>query len=189
MAADEGPIQTVGWGIFALPGERKRLRKKEEARMAEMKEVVEKAREGANTAGTVAPTDFHLPPVAARQTAQTPPGHSAEPSTNPEGGQAENTAPQVGSEGESAVATASNELEVREVSIRKPPGPSGGREQNLYFSIALHSDDWKNWETVAHAVSAYIDSVPEGQLSPERIPTVEDFDVTEEEQRSAARQQ
>src|SRR3954447_21933337 len=33
---DEGALKTVGWGPFALPGERKRLRAAEERRLAEV---------------------------------------------------------------------------------------------------------------------------------------------------------
>jgi flagellar biosynthesis GTPase FlhF len=51
MTTDEGPIRTVGWGRFALPGERKRLRETEAARMVEMKRIVEARRE-ARTAQT-----------------------------------------------------------------------------------------------------------------------------------------
>jgi hypothetical protein len=38
---DEGPFDTVGWGPFALPGERKRLRAAEAARLAEIRKTDE----------------------------------------------------------------------------------------------------------------------------------------------------
>jgi hypothetical protein len=36
---DEGPFDTVGWGPFALPGERKRLREAEQRRIAEVERL------------------------------------------------------------------------------------------------------------------------------------------------------
>lgn len=39
MVGDEGPIETVGWGLFALPGERERLRQKEVRRTAEVRNL------------------------------------------------------------------------------------------------------------------------------------------------------
>ena len=39
---DEGPFDNVGWGPFALPGERKRLREQEAARVAEVNAMGDK---------------------------------------------------------------------------------------------------------------------------------------------------
>jgi hypothetical protein len=46
VALDEGPVETVGWGRFALPGERKWLREKEAARLAEMRELQDERHSG-----------------------------------------------------------------------------------------------------------------------------------------------
>ena len=43
---DEGPFDTVGWGPFALPGERKRHRQAEQRRMAELESMATPAATG-----------------------------------------------------------------------------------------------------------------------------------------------
>jgi hypothetical protein len=165
MAADEGPIQTVGWGRFALPGERKRLREKEAARMKEIKGVLE---------GTRVVEPFETTSDGNRQTSgdasygavqasngdgfmeeEYPPGF-----TSPEGDPVISSASQPDSGITSAETTTGNKLVTRWVSISQLSEELHWPEVNLDFELELPADSWESWHAVIQGIYAKLDSLP-----------------------------
>jgi hypothetical protein len=170
MAGDEGPVQTVGWGVFALPGERERLREKEAARMAEVERLRKIQR--SDTAVT----------TIARVTADSALGSRSHGRTTymrhyvhgpSEGGWLRRLIRAVVGSRRHDDITDNLETRFVRISQRALPGQQAPKSA-LEFVLELPSSSWDDWHTVVRALYEYLQSI---SLDDDDVVDAEELDL------------